>query len=262
MTAENLHTVLLASLCGYVVNGFTAKHAVTAAKLKMQSGIAVGGCLEFTTKNGYVDTYLRDKENGQTLGTAVRYFYRLLDGVGVDTKYDSSEEKKKRKEIKAAEEAEAAKRKKEKEEKEAEAAAKQKRAAEIKEESDRFHRERYEKQMKQNAATETDTDKHSAVTVVNESSAVKDLKAIHAKEKAQADGKLEAADKRFNNLLRNYFKLSEEAQHLAKLGTQAADGNEKILTAIVKVSKKFLESHESKKLSAEDKALFAEAHAA
>jgi len=102
LTAEALHPVLLNSLHGYLANGLTAKHAVQAAKLKMQAGEAVGGCETFTSEGGYVDRYLRDKEGGETLSTANRYFYRLLEGVGVDAKYDSSEAKARRKEAAAA----------------------------------------------------------------------------------------------------------------------------------------------------------------
>jgi hypothetical protein len=249
MTAENLHTVLLNSLSGYLVNGITAKHAVTAAKLKMQNGEAVGGCLKFTTKDGYVDTYLRDKENGQTLTAAVRYFYRLLDGVGIDTKYDSSESKKKRKELQAAKEKEAEKRKKDKEAKTARDARqkladakKQKTASEIIEADNVKLREKITKlETLKNVAPSAI--KPSPVSISRETPQEKDTRKIHANELVSLESTLAARDKSLKTLSAKYAEVYEEAIHLAKLGTQAQDGEEKVLGAIVKLATAFVKKH-------------------
>ena len=100
MTAEELHKSLLASLVGTLVCYAAAKVLAVAAKLRMQNGEAVGGCLTFTGPGGYVDKYLRRKD--QNLEAAVRASYRLLDGLGISEKFDGSEARAAKK--KAAEE--------------------------------------------------------------------------------------------------------------------------------------------------------------
>ena len=88
MTAEELHVNLQASLVGTLVCYAAAKILAVAAKMRMQNGEAVGGCLTFTGESGYVDKYLR--REGQTLEAAVRAGYRLLDGLGISEKFDGS----------------------------------------------------------------------------------------------------------------------------------------------------------------------------
>lgn len=88
MTAEALHAALLASLVGTLVCHAAAKTLTVVAKIRMQNGEAVGGCTTFTGPGGYVDRYLRQKD--QSLEAANRAAYRLLDGLGISEKFDGS----------------------------------------------------------------------------------------------------------------------------------------------------------------------------
>lgn len=88
MTAEDIHRLLLPALRGTVICYAAAKMLIAAAKMKMQNGEAVGGCLYFKGVGGYVDKYLR--REGQTLEAAEKASYRLLDGLGISEKFDGS----------------------------------------------------------------------------------------------------------------------------------------------------------------------------
>jgi len=88
LTAEDIHRLLLPALRGTVICYAAAKMLIAAAKMKMQNGEPVGGCLTFTEPGGYVDKYAR--REGQTLEAAVRASYRLLDGLGISEKFDGS----------------------------------------------------------------------------------------------------------------------------------------------------------------------------
>ena len=89
MSATELHKYLRASLIGHIFCHDAAKNLVVSAKLKMQSGEPIGGCTKFTGIGGYIDLHL--KRDGQSYEAAERAVYRLLNGVGIDVKYDSSE---------------------------------------------------------------------------------------------------------------------------------------------------------------------------
>ena len=99
MTAEDIHRLLLPALRGTVICHAAAKMLIAAAKMKMQNGEAVGGCLYFKGVGGYVDKYLR--REGQTLEAAEKASYRLLDGLGISEKFDGSVARKKAAEEKA-----------------------------------------------------------------------------------------------------------------------------------------------------------------
>jgi hypothetical protein len=100
MTATELHKNLTAALVGTIVCYAAAKNLVVSAKMRMQAGETVGGCLTFTGVGGYVDLYVR--EPSQSLDAAVRASYRLLGGLGIDEKHDGTEARAAKK--KAAEE--------------------------------------------------------------------------------------------------------------------------------------------------------------
>jgi len=100
MTAAELHKNLSAALVGTVVCYAAAKNLVVSAKMRMQAGEPVGGCLTFTGVGGYVDRHLR--KPSQSLAAAVRASYRLLGGLGIDEKHDGTEARAAKK--KAAEE--------------------------------------------------------------------------------------------------------------------------------------------------------------
>jgi hypothetical protein len=100
MTATELHKNLTAALVGTIVCYAAAKNLVVSAKMRMQAGETVGGCLTFTGVGGYVDLYVR--KHSQSLEAAVRASYRLLGGLGIDEKHDGTEARAAKK--KAAEE--------------------------------------------------------------------------------------------------------------------------------------------------------------
>jgi hypothetical protein len=100
MTATELHKNLTAALVGTIVCYAAAKNLVVSAKMRMQAGETVGGCLTFTGVGGYVDLYVR--KPSQSLDAAVRASYRLLGGLGIDEKHDGTEARAAKK--KAAEE--------------------------------------------------------------------------------------------------------------------------------------------------------------
>ena len=79
MTATELHKNLTAALVGTIVCYAAAKNLVVSAKMRMQAGETVGGCLTFTGVGGYVDLYVR--KPSQSLDAAVRASYRLLGGL-------------------------------------------------------------------------------------------------------------------------------------------------------------------------------------
>jgi hypothetical protein len=113
MDVDKLKTLLQAALVGHVVFDTAARNLVAAANRRMQGGESIGGC---TTLKSFVEKYvLRPCEN---LESAVRRTYRLLNGVGVNEKYDSSAA---RAAIKAAAEEKAKKAKAKREDKEARA---------------------------------------------------------------------------------------------------------------------------------------------
>jgi hypothetical protein len=93
MSCTVLFDNLLGSLIGTVVCHQAAKIYVLEAKRRMQNGQPVGGCLTFKGKGGLVDLHFR--REGQTLEAACRAAYRLLGGLGILDKYDSSATKKK-----------------------------------------------------------------------------------------------------------------------------------------------------------------------
>jgi hypothetical protein len=103
MSASEHHKFLLASLVGTLVCHAAAKNLVVSAKFKMQNGEAIGGCTKFGGIGNYIDLHL--KQDGQSYEAAERATYRLLNGVGIDSKFDSSKyraEQKKAAEEKAA----------------------------------------------------------------------------------------------------------------------------------------------------------------
>ena len=100
MNAAELHKNLSAALVGTIVCYAAAKNLVVSAKMRMQAGEPVGGCLTFTGVGGYVDLYVR--KPSQSLDAAVRASYRLLGGLGIDEKHDGTETRAAKK--KAAEE--------------------------------------------------------------------------------------------------------------------------------------------------------------
>lgn len=79
---------MLAAVTGTLVCYEAAKNLIFAAKVKMQNGEPVGGCIFFGGTDGYIDRHVR-KEN-ETLETAVRNAYRMLDGLGISEKFDGS----------------------------------------------------------------------------------------------------------------------------------------------------------------------------
>jgi len=100
MTATELHKNLSAALVGTFVCYAATKNLVVSAKMRMQAGEPVGGCVTFTGVGGYVDLYVR--KPSQSLDAAVRASYRLLGGLGIDEKHNGTEARAAKK--KAAEE--------------------------------------------------------------------------------------------------------------------------------------------------------------
>jgi hypothetical protein len=96
MHVERLKTLLQATLVGVVAFDTAARNLVAAANRRMQAGEFIGGC---NTLKSFVEKYVL--RPGESLAVAVRRTYRLLNGVGVNEKYDSSAA---RAAIKAAEE--------------------------------------------------------------------------------------------------------------------------------------------------------------
>jgi hypothetical protein len=92
MSAAVLHRNLEASLVGTIVCYTAAKNLIVSAKIRMQGGEKIGGCLTFLGEGGYVDTYIR--KHHQNLDAAVRAAYRLLDGLGIDEKHNGSHARK------------------------------------------------------------------------------------------------------------------------------------------------------------------------